>query len=449
MNVHQHHWPHVPRWSTSTGFLVLLVSLLSLAVLGSSLVVVRAADFGGLTVGSMKQNPPWPTDAPVEIRDQFNAGAMNNSRTLEINNGSGFSNSGGPTWSETANWQINSSALRYNGGANSVAFARTPWLSTSSDVSADIVNIPNGNNNVRFGIAMLGHATQVSALTASIFKSGGNQISLEIGYVNNGTYVAVGTPVVVGNNSTLEKLLLQYDATTRIATASYNGETRTYTVPVNPPWNAGIYTGAFSNLRNANYRLDNFQATYPSSAAVVSAQTQITSDWGPGFCAETTVSTTSTTPITWEVTVDLTTFPLNAQTITSTSNFTNQGFSGGILTATGVGWNNTVDVNNPRTLSFCAERPPAPPAPAEYSSTIDNDWGTGYCATITVTTTSPTPIVWEVDVDLSTAPLNGTPYNVWNATYSFTAPTMTASGAGWNDEISNSNPTSFGFCANR
>ncbi len=53
---------------------------------------------------------------------------------------------------------------------------------------------------------------------------------------------------------------------------------------------------------------------------------------------------------------------------------------------------------------FCADRPTV-----SYVATITSDAGTSYCADVVVSTTSPTPVVWDVDVDLSTAPLDGVP----------------------------------------
>jgi len=86
-----------------------------------------------------------------------------------------------------------------------------------------------------------------------------------------------------------------------------------------------------------------------------------------------------------------------------------------------------------------------------YSVNIPNDWGSGYCADITVTTNSVDPILWEVEVLMNNYPINGTPSAPWNATWSFNNQILTISGvADWNRYVSASTPnTSVGFCANR
>ncbi len=86
---------------------------------------------------------------------------------------------------------------------------------------------------------------------------------------------------------------------------------------------------------------------------------------------------------------------------------------------------------------------------ATYAINIDNDWLTGYCATVTVSSTSTTPIEWNVDVDLSQPPYQGIPYNVWNAAWTFNEPILNASGAEFNKTVSDGNNAQFGYCANR
>ncbi len=80
---------------------------------------------------------------------------------------------------------------------------------------------------------------------------------------------------------------------------------------------------------------------------------------------------------------------------------------------------------------------------------ITADWGEAYCAVVTITTESEEPVVWEVEVVLDTYPINGEPYNVWNAQWSFEDMVLQASGDGWNNMVSSSTPRNFGFCANR
>jgi signal peptidase I len=80
---------------------------------------------------------------------------------------------------------------------------------------------------------------------------------------------------------------------------------------------------------------------------------------------------------------------------------------------------------------------------------VTTDWVTGYCAAVTVTTTSVTPIAWTVTLDLDAYPLDGTPTEVWNATWTYAAPTLSASGTGANATVVADAPVGFGFCAER
>jgi hypothetical protein len=89
------------------------------------------------------------------------------------------------------------------------------------------------------------------------------------------------------------------------------------------------------------------------------------------------------------------------------------------------------------TASFAAE------------ATITLDLVVVYCAEVTVTTDWPSPTTWEVTLDLSTAPLNGTPYQAADAQIGFTDPVLTATGSASNATVSASAPTTWTFCANR
>lgn len=263
-------------------------------------------------------------------------------------------------------------------------------------------------------------------------------------------------PVAVTSTSgtvpTAVPLQLSYNAQNRQAKAQFNSQELSYTVPNSAPFNEGASVGMVAVGQNANYRLDNFQANYPAvGASEVTATPAITSDWGAGFSVVVTVETNSATPIPWTVEVDLSEYPLNADSISSFYPGTVAWlFEDSFLIASGSG-DDAVSSSTSRTFGFNALRPPAPPAPAEYNYVIDNDWGSGYCATINVTTASPTPITWEVEVDMAAAPLNGTPGTPWNANGSFNATTriLTATGVAFNAEVSSSSPASFGFCANR
>lgn len=173
----------------------------------------------------------------------------------------------------------------------------------------------------------------------------------------------------------------------------------------------------------------------------------ITSDWGTGFCADIEVTTEIEEPVVWEIEIDLSSYPLNGEPYNVWN--ADWAYSNEVMTASGVPFNNEVSADSPQEFGFCANRPAAPISEVDYSIDITSDWGTGYCANVTITTDATEPITWEVTIPLTTAPINGIPYNVWNADWEYSNGSMTASGVGWNSEVSASQSREFGYCANR
>lgn len=85
----------------------------------------------------------------------------------------------------------------------------------------------------------------------------------------------------------------------------------------------------------------------------------------------------------------------------------------------------------------------------DYQVDIYDDWGTGYCANVVISTDSEEEVVWELDLVLDTFPLNGIVYTVWEADWTFNEPILSLSGLSYNDTVSLDNPVTVGFCANR
>lgn len=85
----------------------------------------------------------------------------------------------------------------------------------------------------------------------------------------------------------------------------------------------------------------------------------------------------------------------------------------------------------------------------DASINIDSDWGDGYCATVTLTTESITPIVWDLDIVLDTYPQDGIVNNVWDANWSFTEPVLSVSGIAGNETVVLGGPSTFTYCADR
>ena len=90
--------------------------------------------------------------------------------------------------------------------------------------------------------------------------------------------------------------------------------------------------------------------------------------------------------------------------------------------------------------------PPPEPPPADVDVELEttSDWGSGYCATVHVTTTSTVRANWVVEF-----PLEDTLTSFWNANVMQHGSTIMASGVSWNAAVSASEPQAFGFCADR
>ncbi len=80
----------------------------------------------------------------------------------------------------------------------------------------------------------------------------------------------------------------------------------------------------------------------------------------------------------------------------------------------------------------------------ETSVSINDDWGTGYCAAVTVTNNTLSASDWTV-----TFSIEGTVTDMWNATYFQNGDQVTAEGASWNNIVNSGQSVDFGFCASR
>jgi len=122
----------------------------------------------------------------------------------------------------------------------------------------------------------------------------------------------------------------------------------------------------------------------------------------------------------------------------------------GDLIVANISGNKTLTINSYGTIMYDSENSSSTPT-INYQVNISNDWGTGYCANVVITTDSVDSIVWQVQIPFTSYPVNGTPGTPWNATWSFNNNILTLSGiAEWNYYVSASSPnSSVGFCANR
>ena len=78
---------------------------------------------------------------------------------------------------------------------------------------------------------------------------------------------------------------------------------------------------------------------------------------------------------------------------------------------------------------------------------VSNDWGSGYCAVVTVTNNTSSPVDWQVAFDVQ-----GTIYTFWNAVWNPVGfgNKVTVGGVDWNNVLKPGESThDVGFCANR
>lgn len=190
----------------------------------------------------------------------------------------------------------------------------------------------------------------------------------------------------------------------------------------------------------------------------------VTSSGGGQYCASVSVTTTSVVPVRWQVTIGRTTPGVSA------APYWLDGVPGNVWNATSVSFAATsgdwvvrgsgstehISVAGGASWGYCAPTSTTSPLTDANVSVAVNAWATGYCATVTVSTTSPTPIRWRATIDHATPGLTdpffwlvAQPANRWNATPISFAPatgTWVLRGAAHNEVISSGSPAEFGYC---
>jgi endoglucanase len=78
------------------------------------------------------------------------------------------------------------------------------------------------------------------------------------------------------------------------------------------------------------------------------------------------------------------------------------------------------------------------------SSSVDSDWGKGYCVRFTVRNTGSTAGDWQVEV-----PLDGSISSLWRGQWKQDGPTIHVHGEDYNRSLKPGESTDFGFCASR
>ena len=186
----------------------------------------------------------------------------------------------------------------------------------------------------------------------------------------------------------------------------------------------------------------------PPPPAEMTMELVITNDWNSGYCGNFVVENIGGVPANgWSVTRTF------KDTVTSLWNGVHTR-SGDQLTVSGASWNKTAYPGQPIEVGVCANRAPAAPEeptdpePGALSATyaISNDWGSGYCANVTVTNSGSTVANnWSVEL-----PVQGAISSLWNGQYTQSGSTVTLSGPDWYKNLAaNSQYKDIGFCANR
>jgi len=237
-----------------------------------------------------------------------------------------------------------------------------------------------------------------------------------------------------------------------------------------------------SSEQEFSFQVDIEMSTTPPGEGLTT-NVNINDDWGTGYCAEVSVANNTQSASDWTVVFSIDGTVREMWNATYSQN-------GDEVTAEGVSWNNVVNPGQSVGFGFCAERGATPPTPTptlpptfacsdgvdndgdgltdfpsdpgcgsasdndefnEPSSgdiaanvTINDDWGTGYCAVVNVTNSTSSAEDWVVSF-----PIEGNVRNMWSATYEQNGNTVTAEGVSWNNIVQPGSDTSFGFCAIR
>ncbi|MEH6434173.1 cellulose binding domain-containing protein [Massilia sp. DD77] len=88
--------------------------------------------------------------------------------------------------------------------------------------------------------------------------------------------------------------------------------------------------------------------------------------------------------------------------------------------------------------------PPPPPLVVESSLAATNDWGTGYCGTLTVRNVGSTAGEWTVERAFA-----DTVTSLWNGSYTLADKILRVKGANWNKMLRPGESTEIGLCATR
>jgi len=175
-----------------------------------------------------------------------------------------------------------------------------------------------------------------------------------------------------------------------------------------------------------------------------SSNVSITKDWGSGFCANVSVSTTSISKEKWDISFEpqgIITTLWNAEYNQDTTTLT--------TSAVGVSWNSYVSSTKNASFGYCAKRVKVEPklpqdGDLEVTQSQENSWDGGFCNRVEVRNLTNHSIDWEVSF-----PVDGSIFTLWNAKYvqNDTDYSTVANGIYSNNVVNANDTVSFGYCA--
>jgi hypothetical protein len=186
----------------------------------------------------------------------------------------------------------------------------------------------------------------------------------------------------------------------------------------------------------------------------------IDSDWGTGYCATLNVTNdTSETAVNFSVVLNM-----NGTSIYTSWNGNFSGSTGSVTVTPAFDWNRVLEPGETdSSIGFCANRAASgtnvaivqtttgtfTDGDAQLSTTlaVTNDWGAGYCATLSVSNASDQTVA-GFTVSLN---MNGTSiYTSWNGDFSGSTGIVVVTPLAYNRILSpGETDSSIGFCANR
>ena len=179
-------------------------------------------------------------------------------------------------------------------------------------------------------------------------------------------------------------------------------------------------------------------------AEVTQVKRTTLAEWDTGYCEQVTVTNTSSSPLQWNITLDIGSdliFKYWSALITKESNYL----------AKGEVWNQTLDAGASTTFGFCAkkvlERIHVDATTSTTQISIKKEdvaqWDKGHCEEITITNLTSKEMEWQL-VDFQ---IHGKMIDSWNAQFLEKDGAYAIIGVEWNQFLKPQQETTFGYCS--